>query len=108
MVKKADASVISNIRSICSTGCHHPKFKNSKKFKKCFFFDEYLNDIHTKKTTSLKCVIYIVKNMIHRKKRKKIKKISVSVDFLNQTHGNTHWIWYERGMLDGEIFSSYT
>ena len=60
--------------------------------------------IYTLKKTSLKCVIYIVKNTIHRKKIKKIKKNSASVDFLNRTHGHPHWIWYERQMLDGKIF----
>ena len=57
-LKKADDTVISDIRSICSTACHHPKLKNSKKLKK------YNNKIKN-----------IIRRIAKTKSLKKIKKI---------------------------------
>ena len=55
-LKKADDTVISDIRSICSTACHHPKLKNSNKLKK---YNNKIKNIIRRiaKTKSLKKIL---------------------------------------------------
>ena len=57
-LKKADKIVFSDIRTICSATCKHPKLKNSKKLKKY--------------TTKIK---NIIRKIANTKSLKKIKQI---------------------------------